>query len=319
MHDAHDIEAIRAEAERWFARLRGGTCSAAERRAFAAWHAVEAHAAAYAETERLWAGMDALAGDAEVGEWLREARRPGRRAPGGLRRLRWLSAAAAVALACAAGAYYATRPGSVAHYATARGEQRRVDLADGTRLVLNTDTALEVRLGRRERTLRLEKGEAAFEVAHEAGRPFVVHVGDSVVTDLGTRFVVRSDGAQTVVSVLEGEVAVDRAGHATARLTPGEQLAMDGADWQKRRADPATVDAWTQGRLVFRATPLAEAVAQANRYGPGRLVVADASLRDYRISGEFRIGNTDALVRALESAFPIRAEAVGEETRLKRR
>lgn len=319
MAGTHDIETIHAEAERWFARLRGGACSAAERRAFDAWHAVDAHAAAYAETEQLWAGMDALAGDAEVGEWLQEARRLERPASARPHRLRWLSAVAAVlALACAAG-WYATRPSFVAHYATARGEQRHIDLADGSRLVLNTDTALDVRFDRRTRSLLLEKGEASFEVAHEATRSFVVHVGDSAITDIGTRFIVRSDGAQTLVSVLEGEVAVARSGHDTAKLALGEQLAMDGDDWQKRRADPAMVGAWTQGKLVFRATPLAEAVAQVNRYGPGRLVIADASLDAYKLSGEFRIGNTDALVRALQSAFPIQAESAGEETRLKRR
>ena len=318
MQREHDIETIHDEAERWFAKLRSERCTATERQAFEAWVADGTHAAAYAQTQQLWAGMEALADDAELEQWRQQARRLD--APAPRRRLAWLSAAAAVlVLGCAAGWYYAMQPSFVARYATVRGEQRSVDLVDGSRLMLNTDTVLEVRYDRRGRTLRLEKGEASFEVAHEAGRPFVVQVGATAITDLGTRFIVRSDGPQTVVSVVEGAVAVAREGRATAELRVGDQLAMNGGDWQQRRADPATVGAWTQGKLVFRATPLAEAVAQANRYGPGRLVIADASLDAYTLSGEFRIGSTDALVRALQSAFPIQAEVVGEETRLKRR
>lgn len=320
MEREHDIATIHEQAERWFARLRSEQCSADERRAFEAWLADGAHAAAYAQTQQLWAGMDALADDAELAQWRQQARQFDAPAPAPRRRLAWLSAAAALlVLGGAAGWYYAMQPTFVARYATARGEQHSVELVDGSRLMLNTDTVLEVRYDRRGRTLRLQRGEASFEVAHEAARPFVVRVGDTAITDLGTRFIVRSEGPQTVVSVVEGAVAVARDGRATAELRVGDQLAMDGGEWRQRRADPAMVGAWTQGKLVFRATPLAEAVAQANRYGPGRLVIADASLETYTLSGEFRIGSTDALVRALQSAFPIRAEVVGEETRLKRR
>ena len=320
MQRTDDIEVIRGEAERWFACLRSGRCSAAERSAFNAWIGVEAHAAAYSETQQLWGDMETLGDNADVRQWLDESRQLDR-PPDTLRprRWAWLSASAAAAVLVCLGGWYAMQPSLVARYATAHGEQRHFTLDDGSQLILNTDTAIDVRFDRRTRVLQLEKGEASFEVAHEAGRSFVVNAGGSAITDLGTRFIVHKEDAQTVVSVVEGAVEVAHDGHETAKLAVGEQLAISGNDWQKRSVDLALVSGWTQGKLVFRATPLAEVVAQANRYGPGRLVIADASLDAYKISGEFRIGNNDALVRALQSAFPIQAESADGETRLRRR
>jgi len=173
--------------------------------------------------------------------------------------------------------------------------------------VLNTDTVLDVDLGRYTRRVRLRRGEAMFEVTHDANRPFVVQAGGNTISDIGTRFDVRDSGAQTVVAVLEGAVAVARDGN-TAELTAGEQIVAGDGAWTRGRADPTMTAGWTQGRLVFRSTPLGDALAEANRYGSDRLVIADPSLAQLKISGEFRIGNTSALVRALQSVYPIRAE-----------
>jgi transmembrane sensor len=196
---------------------------------------------------------------------------------------------------------------STSSYATAHGEQRSVILADGSRLMLNTDTALDVDLDRHARRVRLRQGEAMFEVIHDADRPFVVEADGNTISDIGTQFNVRNSGDRTMVAVLEGAVAVARDGR-TAELTSGEQIVAGDGIWMRGNADPAMASGWTQGRLVFQSTPLGEAVAEVNRYGPEHLVIADPSLAPLKISGEFRIGNTAALVRALQSVYPIRAE-----------
>ncbi|PWK81827.1 FecR family protein [Fulvimonas soli] len=317
--------AIIEQAERWFARLRADDCAAADRRAFEDWRASDPrHAEAYDETRRLWAGMLPLAADAEVAAWRRQARaaadRP--RAPRLRRPLLGLAAAAAM-LALAAGGYLAWRtqapPPAVARYATAAGEVRALVLADGSRLTLNADTVLEASMGAQARTVYLRRGEAVFDVVHEAARPFVVHAAGNVIRDIGTRFDVELDGARTDITVAEGIVNVTRDGK-TATLAHGEQLAVGEGLWRRRSIDPSVATGWTQGMLVFRQTPLEEAVAQANRYGRGRLVVEDPSLAQLPISGDFHAGETDSLVHALESAFPIRARrGAGDVIRLSRR
>ena len=321
MGHEHDMEAIHRQAERWLARLRASDCSAAERHDFDAWRTAHiTHAEAYAQAEQLWSGLDELAEDPEILQWRREARRSAPTASGRSGRLRWLAFASLAAVVLCAGfvAWWFVGGSSVSSYATAHGEQRSVVLADGSRLVLNTDTLLDVDFGRHTRRVRLRRGEAMFEVTHDANRPFVVQAGGNTISDIGTRFDVRDSGAQTVVAVLEGAVAVARGGN-TAELTAGEQIVAGDGAWIRGRADPIMAAGWTQGRLVFRSTPLGDAVAEANRYGPDRLVIEDPSLAQLKISGEFRIGNTSALVRALQSVYPIRAERGNGEVRLYRR
>lgn len=310
MDHEHDMEAIHHQASRWFARLRAGDCSVEERRDFDAWRTAHAaHAEAYAQAEQLWNGLDELAEDPEILQWRQQARHSGPTAASRGKRLRWLAAASFAAVVLCAGfvTWWFVGATSTSSYATAHGEQRSVVLADGSRLVLNTDTVLDVDLGRRIRHVRLRRGEAMFEVTHDADRPFVVQAGGNTISDIGTRFDVRDSDARTVVAVLEGAVAVARDGN-TVELTAGEQIVAGDGAWVRGRADPTMTAGWTQGRLVFRSTPLGDAVDEVNRYGPERLVIADPSLAQLKISGEFRIGNTSALVRALQSVYPIRAE-----------
>lgn len=326
MDRREDIASIFEQAERWFARLRARDCSAADRQAFEAWQTADpAHAAAYDETRRLWAELAPLADDNEVARWRREAASDESRTTRREHAAWGLAAAASVVLALALGGYAmwgakAPAPATVAHYATT-GELQRLTLADGSRITLNANTELDVTMDASARVVQLTRGQAVFDVVHEPRRPFVVHAAGNTIRDIGTRFDVNLDDAQTRINVIEGVVNVTR-GDRTATLARGEELATGDNVWRQRNVDPDVAIGWTRGMLVFRQTPLDEAVAQANRYGDGhRLVVADPSLADLPISGDFRIGENDSLVRALQSAFPIRArhDTASGETRLYRR
>lgn len=375
-----DNASISGQAEQWFVRLRAGDCSTAEQEAFEAWRAADpAHAAAYAQTGRLWAELSALADDPEIAAWRREAltaspdkstaradqagaenpemppqapegapRQPCEPPTDGSRsrhpadsparatrrqaairgsRIAWTPgwAIAASLLVAASFAGYRMlhrpmQPVVASHYVTKRGEIRHITLVDGSSLTLNADTMLDVTMGPYARIARLNQGEAVFEIAHDAQRSFTVYAAGNTIHDIGTRFDVNIADAQTDITVLEGVVSVVRE-DKTATLTRGNRLAAGNAIWRQRRVDPSVATGWLQGKLVFRETPLGEAVAQANRYGPDRLVIADRSLENLPISGDFRIGQTASLVRALQSAFPIRARAdkASGEIRLSRR
>jgi len=318
MKPEHDMEPVQQQAEHWFARLRSEGCSAVEHRDFDAWLAADAaHASAYAQTERLWNELGGLSDDVELKRARHAARRAAQSALSRTARRRRLAIAASFAgvLIVVMSFWFLGDHSATQRYATAHGEQRSVMLADGSRVMLNTDTVLDVRLGARVRSVHLVQGEALFDVVHDTAHPFVVHANGNVISDLGTRFDVNDGGEQTTVTVLEGLVNVERGNH-TAQLSRGQQLVAGDGIWRQAAADPATTASWSRGQLAFSATPLAQAVADANRYAQEQLVIADPRLEAIKVSGEFRIGNTQAFLRALESAFPIRVEQSGKTIRL---
>ena len=315
----------RDQARFWFARLRADDCTAQERRAFDTWiAAAPEHAEAYARVQRFWNDLNALAPQPKMSEWRAEAARSTTptnfRFPMTWRRGALLAAGAAACLAL--GVRLAPRNAATPdtpEYTTQAGEQRELVLADGSHLKLNTDTSIRVRIDVQKRDVELVRGEVLFDVTHEAERPFHVRMGAITVTDLGTSFNIHRSAEDTQVTLISGRAEVTRDGGAGAvELVPGDQLISAANVWRKLSVtNLAAVTDWSSGHLIFRATPLADVVARVNRYGPGRLVIADAQLASMEVSGDFRIGNTDALVRALQSAFPVRAETSPDgETKL---
>ncbi len=311
-------------AERWLVRLRDPACSDRERAEFEHWRAADPrHARAYETAQALWAGLAGLAEDPELQAWRRQAQGASQEALRRRRRRGFLFAGAATGVAVVVavlaplwlhGLPAWPRAVPTEHHATLRGEQRSLTLADGSRLQLNTDTAVQVRMGRRARELVLERGEAVFDVARDTQRPFRVQAGPAAVTALGTRFNLRVDGDHATVTLLQGSVLAEGGiPLQSRRLLPGQRLTMAaaGAAWRSETVDPDTAASWTEGRLVFSSAPLGQVVAEMNRYGPGTLVLGDPGLADLSISGVFRTGEPERLVRALESAFAVRAEARG--------
>jgi transmembrane sensor len=203
-------------------------------------------------------------------------------------------------------------------YVTAFGEQRQVLLSDGTRLWMNTETRLRVAFDGQARTVAVESGEALFEVAHDAQRPFVVRVAASEVVALGTVFSVRlTPGAQPgpdalAVALLQGQVAVRAvaggAGVAPAApivMQPGQRVRMvpaSGGAAPEVQVDRPQVEqllAWRQNEAAFDDVPLAEAVAEMNRYSRTPIVLSDqAAAAGKRVSGLFRTGDNLAFASA---------------------
>jgi transmembrane sensor len=312
------MDSVHGDAERWFARLRAPDCSAGERDAFERWCAESNdNAAAYREVERLWHRSGALhryadiAAEAEVA--LRDV------AP---RRSRWqlpLAAAALLLLSIGVGVLQPWKGSLYAggeQWITATGEQRSIELADGSRVLLDAESELRVLYTAQQRSLMLGKGQAQFSVQKDAQRPFVVRAGNGAVTALGTQFQVRVIGDDVTVTLLEGKVSVDVASTLSAdkteTLTAGEQIRFDRkqALWAKRAVDLEVAQGWTYGDLVFKGWRLQDLVAEMNRYSDTKVHVEDASLNELLISGRFHAGDYQTMLAVLESDWPVRAETV---------
>lgn len=319
----------REQAEAWYARLMAPDCSLRDREAFEQWRAQPGHAEAFAVTERLVAGVDALAGsDPRMEALMQRARgRPVVASRGPRHRHVW-AVAACVALAAVLGLRFGPlllsgEPESVQYVTGAQG--RSIALEDGSKVSLDVASRIAVSLGRKRRSVELLEGRALFEVAHDAARPFVVRAGDGSITDVGTRFQVQREGNDVMVTLAEGIVAVSRRdgqeGDQEARLKPGEQLSWSGDDakWTLRPVDTEAALSWTHGRLIFRGTRLDEVVAEVNRYSVRKLVLADPSLAGLPVHGNFLAGNADAVVAALKAVLPVRVDEGGREIRLYRR
>jgi transmembrane sensor len=191
-------------------------------------------------------------------------------------------------------------------YHTAVGERSAITLQDGSTVVLNTNSALEVDFTSSERRIRLLRGQAMFEVAKSASRTFVVFAGDRRITALGTAFDVRLDKDAVRVLLVEGRVAVDAASRARLELEPGEQLvAKSGAAAVVQPANIQRLTSWKSGRLIFQDESLGNAVAEVNRYIRHPLKIGDPRIAELRFSGVFRTAEVERFANSMTELYPI--------------
>jgi transmembrane sensor len=215
--------------------------------------------------------------------------------------------------AAAAGVYLHSQRGT---YQTATGEQRSLTLADGSTVELNAQTTVRIRYTDSERHINLLRGQALFRVAKDQTRPFIVRTGDTHVRAVGTQFDVYRKTTATIITVVEGTVAVTGDGiqpksppaqglrpqASGLSLAAGEQLAIEhGIAAKLENADLEAATAWTQKRLVFEDTPLSEVADEFNRYSIRRLVVVDAELQQLGVSGLYSSTDPTALVAFLKT------------------
>lgn len=278
--------------------LQSGSAGAAERMDFLRWRGQSPeHERAAREAEMLW---DALPETRNAEEYRRRARRP----------RRWLALAATACVAALAVTIALPEPlaGLYSDYATRTGERRMLELADGSRVWLNSGSALSVDFSPQQRRLRLHSGEALFEVAKDASRPFIVEAKGGEVRAVGTRFDVDSRGPQVRVDVTEGVVQVNSAGSAPVRLSAGERLSYREAAVPEpvQPLDLSSASAWQRGKLIFNQRPLGEVLDELERYVPGRIVLTDSALRQHKVSGVFDLKDPDALLKTLERLQPVK-------------
>ncbi|WP_374572360.1 FecR domain-containing protein [Phenylobacterium sp.] len=311
------------EAAAWFSRLNTRSVSSETLEGFRLWRQGAGNREAYAEVERAWRRSTALEGGAETDAAVADALARGRSRRTEATARRWRSAAMlglTLALAATLGLGVAWQAGAFGErYGAGVGEQRLIQLADGSRIRLDTNTQLVVHLSAHLRRIELKQGQALFEVAHDASRPFVVEAGAAKVRALGTQFDVRRDATHVQVTLLEGRVEV-RPGrqpdNQVVVLRPGEQVVADGGLGAPRSIDTAATTSWTDGRLLFHAIPLRQAIAEMNRYSRRQIVLEAPGLAEESVSGAFDTGNIDGFVSAVGDLHGLRAETDDTEIRL---
>lgn len=204
-----------------------------------------------------------------------------------------------------------------ASYASGVGEVKNIAMADGSTAMLSSDSQLQVLMTRGERHIALVRGEAFFDVAHDANRPFVVEAEQRQVRAVGTRFSVRRDADALRVVVTQGKVRLDSAPGADGRGQPAAYLPAGSVATADRNgvlvrslslADAERFLEWRSGYLSFDDTPLSAVAAEFNRFNVRKLELADPAIADLRVGGNFRWDNANGFAGLLEQGFPVRVE-----------
>lgn len=205
-------------------------------------------------------------------------------------------------------------------YATGVGGREVVALSDGSKIELNTNTSLRVRLSKHERSIILERGEAFFQVKHDASRPFTVLAGNRRVTDIGTKFFVRRYERRFEVALVEGSARLDAPDGTLAHpvvLSPGDVVKEKGRSFVIERKPETTLVnelGWRRGVIVFTHATLAEAAAEFNRYNTAKIRIADPKAARLTIGGTFEADNVDAFAHLVRNLLGVKVERHGDET-----
>ncbi|WP_198087137.1 FecR domain-containing protein [Variovorax sp. E3] len=228
---------------------------------------------------------------------------PGRRRA--MRALFWLGTAGATGVLASR---TQTWRQTVADYRTGTGEQRSVSLDDGTRITLNTASAIDVRFDGERRLVRLLAGEVMIVTGHARSdsRPFVVDTAEGRIRALGTRFSVRQQSGRTRVAVLESAVEITPSATpgAPRLLHAGERTTFTAADINALAVVDDQTSAWTLGQLIADDMRLGDFIEELGRYRPG-IVRCDPAVASLRFSGVFPLADTDRILAMLPSVLPV--------------
>jgi len=195
---------------------------------------------------------------------------------------------------------------------TATGEQKHLTLADGSRLVMNTDSAIDVSFTEAVRQVRLIRGEILITTASDRvpqPRSFVVTTAQGSIRPIGTRFSVRQMANETRAAVFEGAVAINTLGTEHTIANAGEYALFQANKIARKGTVDNTESLWEHGMLVARNMPLADLVAELARYRPG-ILRCDPAIADMRVSGAFPLRNTDASLDLLVKTLPLEINSV---------
>ncbi|ABS68018.1 anti-FecI sigma factor, FecR [Xanthobacter versatilis] len=289
----------------WFVKMRSGEATPAEVADFQQW------IAAAADNRREYDALEALWGDLDqVGDPRRVAASVPASRPMMSRRGLFLGAAG-VAAAVVAGVALGVPDWFDGAIRTGVGEQRQLTLADGSRVVLDADSALSLQFTPQARRLTLQRGRAFFDVAPDPARAFSVTAAGGVTTATGTQFSVHLWSNEVTVAVSESAVSIRAGAAALSRLKAGEAVSYDASGiGETEQVSDAQASAWRRGKLIFEDRPLRQVIADVNRYRPGTIMVTDSTLLRLRVSGIFDIRQPDGVLEAITRSLPVRSMAL---------
>lgn len=324
------LETIENEAADWLVKLDSKNITAEDRLALKRWLSEDAeHLRVLKNLTNMWTDMDFVLNEALISQtpvrpnlfsWLIRSR----------------MLATAFLLFCSIGVFIwfvgQSEPVEKSFHTTGVGMQHIETLSDGSIAHLNTNSMMEVEYSGDARIIRLLRGEAMFDVIHDIARPFIVYAGDQEVKAIGTKFIVRINSENIVVMVTDGQIQLSRRSQGrdfiklnneqqeVILVNKGEELRVaDNNSVATSKAIEMQDDelkrklSWLKGQLVFDNEPLEKVIQEISRYVPDHIVIEDPDLRDIRISGRFEIGDTDALLEAIEVSFGIQVSHIDDE------
>jgi transmembrane sensor len=322
---------IYEEACDWFVEFRDGAPNANARREFDVWvRKSPEHLAAYLEIAAIWTEGPALdpeqiwpaetliarAADESDNVVLLERPSVAQITPRAGKSQFLAVAAALVVISLVAGVLGWMQFLRVSTYTTAIGEQRSIVLADGSIVELNSRSRIQIRFSEQQRSVNLLDGQALFQVAKDRARPFVVASDGTTVRAVGTQFDVYKKKTGTVVTVVEGRVAILRK-RAAVYLSAGEQLMVTPMSEQKTaHPNVASATAWTQRQLIFESASLSDVAQEFNRYNERQLVIEDPNIHDFHISGVFSSTDPASLIRFLRQRPDVQVVETAAEIRI---
>lgn len=298
---------LKRDARRLITQLVSGDATRADFDAASRWRRQSpAHEAAFAEATRLWRDFGAAGRDL-----LAQEGAPRWSPPMSMSRRAMLGGSGA--LVAASAAYAVIKPPLGlwpsfdelrADFRTATGEQRRLTLADDVSVRMNTQTAIAIPTPDKVRDqVTLIAGEASFVMPSQSTRPLAVLADVGVTLANRARFDVRNIDRTVCVTCFEGDVSVEQ-GMQSVSLGVNQQLRYDkDGIGQAVEINPADAAAWRDGVLIFRDIPLADVIAELNRYRPGKIVLVKAGLAQKSVSGRFRIERIDDIVSWLAQVY----------------
>jgi transmembrane sensor len=345
------------DAAEWFVTMRDPPVSQGQRETFAHWlRASPVHLRAYLDIARMWGDASQVSADLDADDdpalsnvialnaaersdsALQAVARSARIDASNSRVIRPFMVAASILLVCSlAGAMIWQHINRLPVYAASIGEQRIITLDDGSTVRLNSRSKVRVSMTSALRSVELLEGQALFEVAKDPSRPFVVDSSDVSVRAVGTAFDVNRRSSGTVVTVVEGKVAVSpqrvdgegplerlRPGLNVSQpyaLAAGEQAIVTRSGQIERRPDAnvAAATSWLDRELAFEGQPLGIVVEEFNRYVRTPIVLSDPSLKDLRVNAVFHTTSPDSLLRFVSRIEGVAIERDEDEIRITRR
>lgn len=305
---------LKDEAIDWLIRLSADNCPAADLQAFELWlQQSAAHQAAYQQVAGRMNWLERVAKSDTQTRTAALQYRPTRQAP--LKQHKAKLATVASLLVVLGVATFSSEGwyGNSSHYQVARGSHETINLADGSRLEMNTDSEIKVRINHWQRTVEVMKGEVYFSVIHNAEKPFIVQAGAGRSIDIGTEFDVYRQAEQVIIAVQEGSVRVEAnqsrdliASEAVAYNQKGDFINLPA----KLNIDSVT--AWRRGKLIFDNRRLDEVLSEIGRYHKVQLRLAETQLADNKVSGTFFIDRLEANLATIANSLNLTVRHINE-------
>lgn len=294
---------LRSEAVFWYNERLAGDMTAEDEYRFRDWvNRSDAHREAYRAVDRAWFIAGTAKGDPVLADNPVAV-------PATPSRWRLFAAVASILLVVGVGSAALTqfligdRAQAVQAFQTETGQRTTITLPDGSLVTLDSETDMRFTNMPSERHVELLRGRAFFKVAHNPSRPFTVTAAGKRVRAIGTAFEVSMERGEVAVVLAEGKVRVEevkKAGSGTD-MTPGRQLVISpDRKWTLSNVDVKKETGWTEGRLIFMHDPLAQAIAEVNRYSTRKLTFQDGAIPDREIVGVFSAGDVESFITALE-------------------